>query len=84
MDRALQQALIDDAIEDPAGALDMNGRPKRLWNAIDGCCFVGVSCNLEDPQYNCYPEMPPGGRLFHELEGRAERTRDELLGRAGG
>jgi hypothetical protein len=74
----LQQALIDEALEDSLG------RPKTLWNAVDGRIFVGVSCNLREPRYNCYPEAPPDGKLFNELQRRAERTPDDLLGRAGG
>jgi hypothetical protein len=83
-DEELQRALINEALDDPGGALDLHRRAKRVWNAIEGCYFVGVSCNVAEPLYNCYPEDPPGGKLFHELQRRAERTRDEVLGRAGG
>jgi len=83
-DPVLQQRLIDEALEDAAGATDSLGRPKRLWNAVGGNVFVGVSCNLPEPRYNCYLEEPPDGRLFAELRRRAERTTDEVLGRAVG
>lgn len=81
-DPELQQALIDDALEDPSGNTDSQGRPKTLWNAVDGRIFVGVSCNLREPRYNCFPEIPPCGRLYSELQRRAERTLDEV--RPGG
>jgi hypothetical protein len=83
-DRQLQQALIDGALEDSGGLTDYLGRPKKLWNAVEGVVFVGVSCNLQEPRYNCYPEIPPDGKLLGELQRRAERTRTELLGRPGG
>jgi hypothetical protein len=82
MDRDLQQRLIAEALEDTARAKDAMGRPKRLWNAVEGRIFVGVSCGLAEPVYNCYPEMPPDGRLFDELQRRAERTRDQVPRRA--
>lgn len=81
-DPILQQALIVDALVDTGGATDSQGRPKKLWNAVDGFVFIGVSCNLAIAQYNCYPERPPDGRLFRELERRAERTREEVLAEA--
>lgn len=80
-DLALQQALINEALEDSGGALDSLGRPKRLWNAVEGYIFIGVSCNLSETRYNCYPERPPDGKLFSELQRRADRTRDEVLNR---
>src|SRR5689334_22343111 len=45
-DPTLRQALINDALVDSSGAMDSQGRPKRLWNAVDGFVFIGVSCNL--------------------------------------
>jgi hypothetical protein len=53
MDKRLQTALIRTAILDSGGAFDVNGRPKRLWNAVGGVFFVGVSCNVETALYNC-------------------------------
>lgn len=80
-DPQLQQALIADALTDSGGAKDSLGRPKKLWNAVEGLIFIGVSCNLQTPQYNCYPERPPDGKHFAELQRRAERTRDQILKR---
>lgn len=72
-DPRLRQALLDDALIDPTGGEDMFGRPKKLWNAIGGCYFIGRSCNTREPQYNCYPEYFPTGTLFEELKTRSER-----------
>ena len=77
-DPDLQQAMIDEALEDTKGETDSMGRPKRLWNAVHECVFVGVSCNLREPRYNCYPETPPDGKLLGELLTRAKRTPDEV------
>ena len=81
IDANLQQALMDSALVDSTNAKDAFGRPKRLWNAVENYIFVAVSCNLESPVYNCYPEWPPDGKLVVELQRRAERTRDEVLNR---
>jgi hypothetical protein len=78
-DHTLQHVLIEEAMEDSGGQRDSLGRPKRLWNAVEDVIFVGVSCNLQTPHYNCYPERPPCGKLLEVLERRAERTRDEVL-----
>lgn len=83
MDQGLQQALIDEALEDPKGATDCLGRPKVLWNAVERVTFVGVSCNLVNPLYNCYRVNPPDGKLLAELLRRAERTRDDVPRRPG-
>ena len=64
---------------DTSGDTDWMGRPKKLWNAVEGYVFIGVSANLQTPHYNCYPERPPDGKLLKQLESRAERTRDDLL-----
>jgi hypothetical protein len=50
----------------------------------EGRIFVGVSCNLAQPAYNCYPEVPADGGLFEELQRRAERTRDQIPRRVAG
>lgn len=84
MDQDLQQRLIQEALEDTAGASDSLGRPKKLWNAVEGRIFVGVSCNLAQPVYNCYPEVPADGGLFEELQRRAERTWDQVPRRVAG
>ena len=82
-DRQVQQALIDDVLRF-RGCDGLSWPSKKLWNAVEGFVFIGVSCNLQEPRYNCYPESPPDGKLLGELQQRAERTRNELLGRAGG
>jgi hypothetical protein len=78
MDHDLQRRIIAEALEDTGRAKDSLGRPKTIWNAVEGTVFVGVSCNLSEPIYNCYPEVPPDGGLFEELQRRAERTRDQV------
>jgi hypothetical protein len=83
-DPVLQQALIDEALEDTRGLHDTFGRPQRLWNAVEGVIFVGKSNNLREPSYNCYLEIPPDGKLFRELQRRRERTRRDVLGQTGG
>jgi len=77
VDATLQRKLLDEAIVDPEGGMDSRGRPKRLWNALDGWYFVGVSTNEPEPAYNCYPEVP-ATVLLEELSRRAERTVEEL------
>jgi hypothetical protein len=79
-DDALKQCLLDDALVDPDGGQDFKGRPKRLWNAINGWYFVAVSTNEEGAAYNCYPEEP--STLFAELEERAQRSVADVLGAA--
>lgn len=73
-DPLIQEALLQEALLDTGNAKDALGRPKKIWNALENFVFVGVSCNLRTPTYNCYPEKPPDGRLLRELERRASRT----------
>jgi hypothetical protein len=75
---SLQRALIAEALEDTGKTKDCRGRPKRLWNAVEKTIFIAVSCNLNEPMYNCYPEVPPDGKLLSELLRRAERTLDDI------
>lgn len=77
LDPVLRDRLLAEALEDPDGGVDSKGRPKRLWNALDGWYFVGVSTNEPTPAYNCYPEVPATG-LLEELVKRAERTVEEF------
>ena len=80
MNQRLQVALIRCGLEDSRGQLDLYGRPKRLWNAVGGIFFVGVSCNDETRSlYNCYPETPPDGKHLSELFARAKRTPEEAI-----
>jgi hypothetical protein len=81
-DLTLRDALINDALPDPSGAKDSLGRVKKLWNAVDGWYFVGVSCNLQEERYNCYPEYPPDGKLIGDLNRRADRTVESVLNEA--
>ncbi len=77
-DQTIQQKLIDHALEEPNGPADAYGRAKNLWNAVEQIIFVGTSCNMEEPFYNCYPEDPPNGRLYRELLRRANRSLADL------
>jgi hypothetical protein len=54
------------------------GRPKRLWNAVNGWYFVAVSTNEPSAAYNCYPEEPSAH--LDELAARAERSVADVLG----
>jgi hypothetical protein len=83
MDAAVQEVLIRGALARDDEQEDAFGRPKRLWNAVDNKVFVGVSCNMQSPTYNCYPENPPDGALYNELIRRAERSLEEVLREAG-
>jgi hypothetical protein len=74
-DSDLQQRLIDEALAEPEGPMDRLGRPKRIWNALAGWCFVGVSTNEQEPAYNCYPSQPSTA-LHEELARRRQRTID--------
>jgi len=82
-DEILQRLLIEGALPDPHGAADIHGRPKRVWNAVAGTVFVGVSTNEQDEAYNCYPEVPATS-LHSVLAKRAERTIAELMQAEGG
>ena len=83
MDEDLQQALIQNALVPKDGPKDSKGRPKRIWNAVNEVIFMGDSCNLAEPKYNCFPKDPPDGKLFHALQMRAERTVEEVLAAGG-
>jgi hypothetical protein len=82
-DPRVRQALLNEALIDPSGGEDVFGNPRKLWNAIEGCYFIGRSCNTSVPQYDCYPEYFPSGKLYTELRERAlRRLRDYMSGRA--
>lgn len=55
----------------------MFGHPKRVWNAIGGWYFVGVSTNQSTVTYNCYPEEP-ATELIDELSARSARAPEDL------
>jgi hypothetical protein len=75
----LWQALIDEALPDPSDEKDLYGRPRKLWNALAGKCFIGRSCETAEPQYNCHPEYFPPGKLFAEIRERADRKLEDFL-----
>jgi hypothetical protein len=77
-DPALRGRLLADALVESDAGQDLHGRPKRLWNAIGGWYFVGVSTNEQEAAYNCYPEEP--SVFLPELQARAERSVEEVLG----
>lgn len=77
-DPRLQQRLLDEALIDPGAGVDWAGRPRRLWNAVGGWFFVGVSTSEPQAAYNCYPEIPATS-LRGELLNRAERTIEDVL-----
>ena len=77
-DQTIQERLLREALVDPEGGTDVFGFPKRLWNAVAGMYFVGVSTNEQTPAYNCYPSVP-ATELVEELRLRAERSLGELL-----
>jgi hypothetical protein len=74
----LRQRLLDEALEDPDGGTDAAGHPRRVWNAVDGWFFVGVSTNEQAPTYNCYPDTPATS-LRAALLVRSRRTIEEVL-----
>lgn len=78
MDQELQRLLLADALEDPTAGTDAFDRPRKVWNAVAGWVFVGVSSNEQLPAYNCFPEAPVTA-LVAELQVRAERTIEEVL-----
>lgn len=59
----------------------MHGNPRRLWNAVNGETFVGVSANLAEPTYNCYPAAPASAAVRNALVPRARVGLDEFLAR---
>ncbi len=75
----IQQRLVDDALVDPSGDTDSFGRPRKIWNAVAGWTFIGVSSNEQVAAYNCYPEVPVTA-LAEELMNRAERRIEDVLG----
>jgi hypothetical protein len=77
-DPVLLQTLVDEALEDPAAGVDCFNRPRRIWNAIAGTCFVGVSTNEPTLAYHCYPAVPLTA-LRSELARRARRTLADVL-----
>jgi hypothetical protein len=77
-DEELRRHLLADAIVDPDGGEDINGRPRRLWNAVNDWCFVGVSTNEPEPAYNCYPETPMT-KVRQALIVRARRSIEDIL-----
>ena len=82
-DANLRGKLLDEALVDPDGGNDLHGRPRRLWNAVNGWFFVGVSTGEPEEAYNCYPEVP-ATRIRDELSSRSVRTVEEFLGIGGG
>lgn len=77
-DASLQARLMADALVEDDVPLDRHGRPKRLWNAIGGMVFIGVSTQENAPAYNCYPEYPATD-LVEELELRKMRSVEEFM-----
>ncbi len=77
-DEVFRHHLLDGALVDPDAGKDSFGNPKRVWNAVSGWFFVGVSTNEQVPSYNCYPEVPASA-LLEELSRRAERSIEELI-----
>ena len=77
-DETLQSHLLADAIVDPDGGEDSNGRPRRLWNAVNEWYFVGVSTNEAEPAYNCYPDLPMT-KIRQKLIERARRSIEDVL-----
>ena len=76
--QTLQDKLLNEALVDPDGGTDCNGRPRKLWNAVNGTTFVGVSSSEPEPAYNCYPEVAATG-LADELYQRSRRSIEDLL-----
>jgi hypothetical protein len=74
----VQNRLMEEALVDPLGGSDSYGRPRKLWNAVGGFVFLGVSSNEPVPAYNCYPSEPLT-ELVDTLRLRAERTVEALL-----
>lgn len=79
----LQRKLMGEALVDPDAGTDFHGRPRLLWNAVNGWVFVGVSSSEPVPAYNCYPEAPTTS-LVLQLEARAQRSIEDVLGQADG
>lgn len=71
-DPKLRRTLLSEALVDPDGGDDSFGRPKRLWNGLNGVYFVAVSTNEQSAYYNCYREEPTV--LLDELQARALRS----------
>lgn len=80
MSDRLQTALLRSALEDPRGGVDVFGRPRRVYNAVAGVVFVGMSTNEPQPAHNCYPVLALTTELRSQLLTRADRSVDEALG----
>lgn len=77
-DAQLRQTLLESALVEDPDDTDSMGRPRRLWNALNGWYFVAISTNEPVPGYNCYPEVP-ATRLKAHLDRLAERTIEEVM-----
>jgi hypothetical protein len=78
-DERLQHALMSDALVEADVPLDTHGRPKRIWNAVGGFVFVGLSTNEQAPAYKCFPDYPAVD-LIEELERRRTRSVEDIIG----
>jgi hypothetical protein len=74
----VQRRLLDEALVDEEAGTDVHGHLRRLWNAVNGEVFVGVSANLAEPAYNCYPAPPASETLRKQLEERRRLSLDEF------
>lgn len=74
----VQRCLLAEALTDPDGGFDSHGRPRKIWNAVAGIVFFGVSSNEPIPAYKCYPSEPVTA-LVDTLLTRAKRTVEALL-----
>jgi hypothetical protein len=74
--RSVERRLLDEALVDEEAGTDVHGHPRKLWNAVNGEVFVGVSTNLAEPTYNCYPAPPTSETLRKQLEERRRLSLD--------
>lgn len=73
MERLLAEGLFDKA------DANAQGKPKKIWNALNGCVFVADSTGQSDPTYNCYRTEVMPGKFLATLKQRRKRTTEEFL-----
>jgi len=78
----VRDILLATAIVEDDQDLDCFGRPRKVWNAVAGWTFVGVSTGEQSPTYNCYPEAPTT-KLAARLAILQGRSLEDLMSNAG-
>ena len=74
----VQRVLIESAVFSENGGKDCQGRPKKIWNAVNGCIFVGISNQVPEPVYNCMIADFPESNVREKVLELARRAIDDI------